>query len=105
MNPDARSQILLFEYSPLTYRLNAHKIAIPGSDSDSTQGASAMKTFGSASMSALFLLSIATLQPAVAQTAGSSASGSYRFTLEDGLVRSLEFDASTDERGTTTGKM
>ncbi|HKV13222.1 MAG TPA: hypothetical protein VJ725_34095, partial [Thermoanaerobaculia bacterium] len=28
-----------------------------------------------------------------------------RFTLEDGLVRSLEFDASTDERGTTAGKM
>lgn len=64
-----------------------------------------MKSLRPASMSALLLLSIATLQPAVAQTAGPSASGIYRFTLEDGLIRSLEFDASTDERGTTTGKM
>lgn len=64
-----------------------------------------MKTFGLASMSALCLLSLAAVQPAAAQTPGASASGIYRFSLEDGEVRSLEFDAKTDERGTTVGKM
>lgn len=34
-----------------------------------------------------------------------AASGSYKFYLEDRLLKSLEFSASTDERGTTTGFM
>lgn len=51
--------------------------------------------------SALFLLALASQFPAAAQT----ASGNYRFTLADDLLRSLEFDARTDERGTTTGRM
>lgn len=62
-----------------------------------------MKTLGLASMSALFLLSLAA-QPAAAQTPGASASGIYRFSLEDGETRSLELDAKADERG-ATGKM
>lgn len=62
-----------------------------------------MKTFRLASMSALFLLSLVTL-PAAAQTPGASASGIYRFTLEDGEIRSLELEARADERG-ATGKM
>ena len=64
-----------------------------------------MKTLGFASMSALCLLSLAAPQPAAAQTPGASASGIYRFSLEDGEVRSLEFEARADERGTATGKM
>lgn len=63
-----------------------------------------MKSLGLASMSALLLVSLAT-QPAAAQTPGAAASGIYRFTLEDGEIRSLEFDAKADERGTTNGKM
>ena len=53
-------------------------------------------------LSTLFLLALASQLPAAAQT---SASGTYRFTLTDDLLRSLEFDARTDERGTTTGRM
>lgn len=52
--------------------------------------------------SALFLLALASQFPAAAQ---QSASGNYRFTLADDLLRSLEFDARTDERGYTTGRM
>lgn len=50
---------------------------------------------------ALFLLIVA---PSTV-TAQSSASGSYRFTLTDDLTRTLQFEASSDERGTTTGRM
>lgn len=40
-----------------------------------------------------------------AQVAGPAASGTYRFTLEDELVRSLDFNATTDEKGFTSGSM
>jgi len=64
-----------------------------------------MKSTGFASISALFLLTLTAPLPATAQTAGPSASGSYRFLLEDDLTKSVEFSASTDERGVTTGQM
>ncbi|MGA9995909.1 MAG: hypothetical protein WBP93_10870 [Pyrinomonadaceae bacterium] len=54
---------------------------------------------------ALFLLSLSTPQLTNAQTAGPSASGSYKFILEDDLTKYVEFDARTDEKGTTTGQM
>jgi hypothetical protein len=57
-----------------------------------------MKSLGFASVFALVLLAP---QWATAQ----STSGIYRFLLEDDLVKSVEFDAKTDERGTTTGQM
>lgn len=60
-----------------------------------------MKSIGVASVGALFLLSLITPQSANAQT----ASGSYQFILEDGVTRSVEFDARTDERGIATGRM
>jgi hypothetical protein len=60
-----------------------------------------MKSLGFVSASALLLLGLATTQPAHAQAAG----GTYRFQLDDGLTKSLEFDASTDSRGITTGAM
>ena len=59
-----------------------------------------MKSLGAASIGLLFLLGGAT-----AQTAGPSAAGTYRFVLEDGVTKALEFSASTDERGITTGSM
>lgn len=40
-----------------------------------------------------------------AQVAGPSASGTYRFVLDDNLTKSVEFTATTDERGVTTGRM
>src|SRR5215217_5533951 len=64
-----------------------------------------MKSTGFAATLALFLLSLTTPPPAAAQTAGPSASGTYRFVLEDELTKSLEFSATTDERGFTTGQM
>ena len=60
-----------------------------------------MKSPGYASIFALFLLSLTAPQWATAQ----SASGSYRFLLEDDLTKYVEFDARTDERGVTTGLM
>jgi hypothetical protein len=60
-----------------------------------------MKSLAAVSMSALVLMSLAAPRSAEAQ----AASGSYRFMLQDRLVKSLEFDAKTDERGTTTGTM
>lgn len=65
-----------------------------------------MKTLKSALLSTLFLFLLSfTTTWAHAQTPGASAGGTYRFVLEDGLTKSLDFSASTDERGTTTGQM
>lgn len=60
-----------------------------------------MKSTTRVLLAALLLSSFAAPLPAAAQ----SASGVYRFTLADDLKRSLEFDARTDERGVTTGRM
>ncbi|HEV2853716.1 MAG TPA: hypothetical protein VHC97_13010 [Thermoanaerobaculia bacterium] len=62
-----------------------------------------MKSLGVASIGMLFLLGMGPM--AMAQTPGSSARGTYRFVLEDGVVKSLDFIASTDDRGVTTGEM
>jgi hypothetical protein len=43
--------------------------------------------------------------PANGQTSGPSASGIYRFVLEDDFSKSVEFNATSDERGVTTGRM
>jgi hypothetical protein len=48
------------------------------------------------------VLSLTVPQWAQAQ---SSASGSYRFILADELIKSVDFDATTDGRGSTTGQM
>jgi hypothetical protein len=50
---------------------------------------------------ALFLLTLSLPQLASAQ----SSRGSYRFMYEDGLVKSVDFDAVTDLRGNTSGSM
>lgn len=62
-----------------------------------------MKITALAAIASLFLISIATPWSTSAQT-GPSASGSYTFVLEDDLTKTLEFQAATDERGTTTGQ-
>ena len=66
-----------------------------------------MKTIVSFSILVLFL-TLATpgsSNSASGQISGPSASGSYKFVLEDDLSKSVEFNASSDERGTTTGQM
>ncbi len=53
----------------------------------------------------LCLLSLATPTSTTAQTEGPSARGNYQFLLEDELTRSVEFEATTDGKGYTTGQM
>ena len=64
-----------------------------------------MKSIACALVMGLFLLSLIMTRSTTAQTAGSAASGFYRFILEDDLTKSVEFDAITDDRGVTTGFM
>ena len=55
----------------------------------------------------LFLTGLLTplaIKPSSAAS-GPSASGVYKFVLEDDLTKYVEFNATSDERGTTTGQM
>jgi hypothetical protein len=56
-----------------------------------------------ASLFVLCLLLLATPLPASAQA--GTANGKFKFIMEDGLQKSLEFDAKSDERGSATGFM
>lgn len=63
-----------------------------------------MKTIACVAILALFVMSLAT--PSLASALiGPSASGTYKVVLEDGLSKTVEFDARWDERGATTGRM
>lgn len=64
-----------------------------------------MKRIVFASLATLSLLSLTTPRWSHAQTEGPYARGSYRFLLEDGLMKLIEFDARMDERGIATGAM
>jgi hypothetical protein len=64
-----------------------------------------MKITALAAFVSLFLLSIVTPWSSFAEASGPSASGTYTFVLEDNFTKNLEFQAVTDERGTTTGHM
>lgn len=66
---------------------------------------STMKSIVYASILVLFLLGFLAPQLASAQTSGSSADGSFRFSTEDGLTKSIEFSAITNRDGSTTGKL
>lgn len=64
-----------------------------------------MKSPGFVSVSALFLLSLIP-SLATAQEAGASASGSYRFILEEeDSTKSIEFEARAEGKGLATGQM
>ena len=56
-----------------------------------------------ASLFVLCLLLLAT--PLHASAQAGTATGKYKFIMEDGLVKSVEFDAKSDERGGTSGFM
>jgi hypothetical protein len=64
-----------------------------------------MKTIAYASIFALFVMSLATPWSSSAHLSLPSASGTYTVVLDDGLTKTVEFDASSDERGTATGHM
>src|SRR5688572_1812998 len=64
-----------------------------------------MKTIAYASILALFVISVATPWSTRARVGAPSASGVYKFSPEDGLLKQVEFEASWNERGDTTGRM
>ena len=67
-----------------------------------------MKTIVRDVISFLFVIGLVTgygVMSANAQTSGPSASGVYRFVLGDDFSKSVEFNATSDERGVTTGQM
>jgi hypothetical protein len=64
-----------------------------------------MKSIVGAAVLVMALLSFTGQHLAAAQTAGSSASGSIKYTIEDGTTRALEFSAVTNSDGSTTGRM
>ena len=43
--------------------------------------------------------------PILASAQAGTASGNYKFVMEDGLIKSLDFDVTTDGRGGTSGFM
>jgi hypothetical protein len=54
----------------------------------------------------LFILCLAVLAtPLLVSAQVGAASGNYTFVMEDRFTKYLEFDASTDDRGATTGYM
>jgi hypothetical protein len=67
-----------------------------------------MKTIVRDVIFVLFVMGLVTgygSTPANAQSSRPSASGTYRFVLEDDRSKSVEFNATSDERGATTGQM
>lgn len=64
-----------------------------------------MKKFAYALIVAMFVTSLATPWYASAHQSGPSASGTYRFVMEDDSTKQIEFSATTDERGVTTGQV
>lgn len=64
-----------------------------------------MKITAYVSILALFLICLATPWSSRARVSLPSASGTYRFVLEDELTKQVEFAATWDERGTTTGQL
>jgi|ERR1044072_1237988 hypothetical protein len=67
-----------------------------------------MKTIVRNVISVLFALGLVTgyaSTTAAAPVSGPSASGTYKIVLEDGFSKTVEFSATSDERGATTGKM
>jgi hypothetical protein len=64
-----------------------------------------MKTIACVAIFALMLITMATPWAARAGASLPSASGTYRFVLEGELTKQVEFAASWDERGVTTGHL
>jgi hypothetical protein len=66
---------------------------------------SIMKSIVSAAILVVALLGFTGQHLATAQTAGSSASGSIKYTIEDGTTRTLDFRVITNSDGSTSGSM
>lgn len=64
-----------------------------------------MKSIACASLAALLLVSLALPSLTLASADGPSASGSFQFSLDDGQIRNLEFNARNQNNGRTVGEM
>ena len=64
-----------------------------------------MKKIAYVAIFALGLIGLASPWSTRAGASLPSASGTYRFVLEDELTKQVEFSATWDERGTTTGQL
>jgi hypothetical protein len=64
-----------------------------------------MKKLGYALLFTLGLIGLATPWSTRAHGSLPSTSGTYKFVLEDELTKQVEFSATRDERGTTTGQV
>jgi hypothetical protein len=66
---------------------------------------STIKSIFRTSILALALLSLPATHMAAVRAAAPSADGSFKFTMEDGLTKSIEFKAASNGDGTATGSM
>jgi hypothetical protein len=64
-----------------------------------------MKNVGLGSALTLFLLILTTTPAMHAQTPGQAASGVFRFLLDDELLKTVDFDVRTDEKGFASGAL
>jgi hypothetical protein len=64
-----------------------------------------MKSIVRTSILALSLLSFSAPHLTSAQTGGPSVGGSLKFSMEDGLSKYVEFNATSDKEGKATGKL
>ena len=64
-----------------------------------------MKSIAGALLAALLLVSLALPGLTFASADGPSASGSFQFSLDDGQIRNLEFNARVQNNGRTFGEM
>ena len=64
-----------------------------------------MKTIAFVAILALSVTSMATPWLTAAHISGPSATGSYRFVSEDTLTKTLDFEVSSNEQGSATGRM
>ena len=64
-----------------------------------------MKSIAFASLAVLLLVGLALPSLTLASADGPSASGSFQFSLDDGQLRNLEFNARVQNNGRTVGQM
>ncbi|MBA3240270.1 MAG: hypothetical protein H0T60_03500 [Acidobacteria bacterium] len=64
-----------------------------------------MKRIALASLVTLCVLGFVSPRSTNAQSGGPFANGNFKFSLEDGFAKHVEFDARTNEKGAATGQM
>jgi hypothetical protein len=64
-----------------------------------------MKSIACVSVLVLLLVCSATTRLSSAQTGRQSASGTYKFIMEDDLTKAVDFSAASDDKGVVTGSM